>query len=216
MAKAKYTKQKFIDDYIDYVLENNKNPSSIYSFCKHLGTEESKFYEHFSSLDALEKEIWVGIFNDTISRIHTDSVYAEYSVREKLLAFYYTMVELMKSKRSYIRFVTKKNKIYGPLSPYLSEIKSKYNDYVKELVKEGVGTGEIESRSMLNDQYHKGFWIQLVFLIDFWAGDESENFDKTDAAIEKAVNLSFDLLAHNPIDSLLDFGKFIFQNKIMH
>jgi hypothetical protein len=33
----------------------------------------------------------------------------------------------------------------------------------------------------------------------------------TDAAIEKSVNLAFKLISDNALDSMIDFGKFIFQ-----
>jgi hypothetical protein len=38
------------------------------------------------------------------------------------------------------------------------------------------------------------------------------NFEKTDAAIEKSVNLAFDLIGKGILDNALDFGKFLYQN----
>jgi len=55
--------------------------------------------------------------------------------------------------------------------------------------------------------------LQLLFVIGFWIKDDSIAFEKTDAAIEKAVNLSFDLMGKGPLDAMLDFGKFLYQNK---
>jgi hypothetical protein len=43
--------------------------------------------------------------------------------------------------------------------------------------------------------------------------DTSNAFEKTDAAIEKSVNLAMDLMGKSPLDAALDFGKFLFQNK---
>jgi hypothetical protein len=50
----------------------------------------------------------------------------------------------------------------------------------------------------------------MEFVIGFWIKDNSQGFEKTDAAIEKAVNLSFDLLGKNIADSAFDFAKFVF------
>ena len=41
--------------------------------------------------------------------------------------------------------------------------------------------------------------------------DKSEEFEQTDTAIEKSVNLAFDFMAHGVFDSAFDFGKFLFQ-----
>ena len=48
----------------------------------------------------------------------------------------------------------------------------------------------------------------------FWIDDTSAKFEKTDIYIEKSVKVSFELMNVAPIYSLLDFGKFIFKEKI--
>jgi len=54
MAKKKtITENDIISSYMDYVIENNENPKSVYSFSKANIFEESKFYAHFASFKAL-------------------------------------------------------------------------------------------------------------------------------------------------------------------
>jgi Tetracyclin repressor-like, C-terminal domain len=53
---------------------------------------------------------------------------------------------------------------------------------------------------------------QFLFITRFWADDSSDGFEKSDEAIEKGVNLTFDLMARSPLDSLVDYGKFIARN----
>ena len=43
--------------------------------------------------------------------------------------------------------------------------------------------------------------------------DESPAFEKTDIYIEKSVKASFELMNIAPLESLIDFGKFIFKEK---
>jgi hypothetical protein len=45
--------------------------------------------------------------------------------------------------------------------------------------------------------------------------DDSKDFEKTDAAIEKSVQLSFELIGKGVLDVAIDFGKFLFQNRKM-
>jgi hypothetical protein len=56
--------------------------------------------------------------------------------------------------------------------------------------------------------------MQLAFLLMFWRDDNSPAFEQTDAAIEKSVNLAFDLIGKGAIDSMLDFAKFLYQSKM--
>ena len=58
-------------------------------------------------------------------------------------------------------------------------------------------------------------WIQLLVTMKFWLDDTSPSFEKTDIFIEKSVNTSFDLLNIKPLKSILDFGKFLFKEKMM-
>jgi hypothetical protein len=39
--------------------------------------------------------------------------------------------------------------------------------------------------------------------------DSSAGFEKTDEAIEKGVNVTFDLFQRSPIDNLFEYGKFL-------
>jgi hypothetical protein len=50
--------------------------------------------------------------------------------------------------------------------------------------------------------------------IKFWLDDNSKGFEKTDIFIEKSVNASFDILDTTPLKSVIDFGKFLFKEKI--
>ena len=41
--------------------------------------------------------------------------------------------------------------------------------------------------------------------------DESVRFEKTDIAIEKSVNTSFDVFDNATLDNIIDFGKFLYK-----
>ena len=52
MAKIKsLTIQQLITWYMDYVLEHNEDPQSIYKFCKQHHISESEFYDYFTSFE---------------------------------------------------------------------------------------------------------------------------------------------------------------------
>jgi len=54
--------------------------------------------------------------------------------------------------------------------------------------------------------------MQFAFVLNFWIKDQSAGFEKTDEAIEKGVNVTFDFFQRSPIDNLLEYGKFLAQN----
>ncbi|WP_286757307.1 TetR family transcriptional regulator C-terminal domain-containing protein [Roseivirga sp. UBA838] len=205
--------QKIRDGYIGHVLEHGKAPASIYQFIKSVKIKEEDFYNHYNSFESIEKDIWLYWFRQTVDTLKTDPVYDEYSVREKMLAFFYTFIEQLKTNRSYI-LQTVPRKIRPELTPYyLTTVRKSFKEWVGELLLEGEETEEVQSRPLIGKRYDEALWWQFLFVLGFWIKDESKAFEKTDAAIEKSVNLAFDLLGRGPLDAIVDFGKFLFQNR---
>lgn len=206
--------EKIKHAYIEYFLENGTQPASVYAFTKKLKMNESEFYDHFNSFELLESAIWLGFFEETKKKIEAESVYETYSVREKLLAFYYTWIEVLKQHRSYAsqtwRLIDKR-KLKTPV--FMTDLKNAFKDYTKDLVLEGKESREVQARKFLDERYPDAFWLQFLMIIDFWVKDKTKGFEQTDAMIEKSVNTSFDLLGSTALDSVLDFAKFIYQNR---
>ena len=202
------------EKYIEYILEKKNQPSSVFTFCKWIGLDEKEFYNSYSAFEQIDLEIWSGFIDKTLDKLLGDKTYHTFTSREKLLSFYYTLIEILKEKRSYVQYFVNRNRQFGPLGQHFRKLKEKFNVFIKELIKSGLVEGEIEDRKMLSDKYYLGFWLQLIFILDFWVKDISNNFENTDAAIEKSVNLYFDWLGKNPVDSLFDFGKFVFQTRV--
>lgn len=206
--------EKIKHAYIEYFLENGTQPASVFAFTKKLKMNESEFYDYFNSFELLESAIWLGFFEETKKKIEAESVYETYSVREKLLAFYYTWIEVLKQHRSYAsqtwRLIDKR-KLKVPV--FMTDLKTAFKDYARDLVLEGKESREVQARKFLDERYPDAFWLQFLMIIDFWVKDKTKGFEKTDAMIEKSVNTSFDLLGSTALDSVLDFAKFIYQNR---
>jgi hypothetical protein len=199
--------------YAKYYLEHGEGPVSVYSFCQQLNMDEATFYAIYSSFGAIEKDIWLALFKETLQKLQEDETYRNYSAKEKLLAFYFLWVQQLLKNRSYILLQTRK---FPPPGPHLSQLESfrvAFYDYIHDIIKEGYQTKEVKERKYISDQYVHGFWAQALFVLQYWIKDDSERLEMTDAAIEKAVNLSFQLISSSTLDSILDFGKFVLARK---
>lgn len=197
------------EGFVRFSLENNRLPQSAYELCKFLETKEESFYESYSSVGALAQEIWKSWFDTTKNQIQTDEQYQNFSVREKLLAFYYTWLENLKSYRSFVE-IAMQTKNFCSREQYRA-FKESFKIFAQELLNEALETGEVQNRNILNQSYPEILWWQVMYLLNFWLKDTSQGFERTDAAVEKAVNLFFDLTGKTFLDSLVDFAKFNFQ-----
>ncbi|MEM9325153.1 MAG: TetR family transcriptional regulator C-terminal domain-containing protein [Bacteroidota bacterium] len=206
------TKEKLQLQYMEYMLLQEKTPTSVFAFTRAIKIREADFYKHYNSFRSLEGDIWKTWFEDTLEVLHNDKQYPQYSVREKMLSFYYTWLEILAKNRSYVLMKFEKMTSQDLNPAFLAPLKETFKDYVNNLLMEGKDTAEIADRR-ISTQYDKGFWIQLMFVTRFWANDDTSGYEQTDAAIEKAVNFSFDLVARGPLDSFLDLAKFLYQTK---
>ena len=217
------TLEKIRKAYTEYVLENGKQPPSVFQFAKKLKIAEADFYTHYTSFDAIDADIWLTFFNEARTTVEADETAQGYSVREKLLAFYYTWIELLKSQRSFVVFSygrlrgLESGARDGPRMARQSQVfkpfKEAFFDYVRDLLAEGRESKEVEPRPFVTDRYPNALWGQTLYILDFWVRDVSKNFEKTDTAIEKSVNTAFDLIGRSPLDTLFDFARFMYQNK---
>lgn len=91
-------------------------------------------------------------------------------------------------------------------------MKTVFERFAGEILNEGLESGELSDRKFFSKKYKDALWLQLGFVLNFWMNDNSAGFEKTDEAIEKGVNVTFDLFQRSPIDNLFEYGKFLAKN----
>jgi hypothetical protein len=212
--KVILTKDKIVSMYMDYTLEQNEKPKSVYQFAKLNGFTESEFYSFFGTLESLEKEIFALFFDNTISLLEKNEDYQSYDMKSKLLSFYFTFFELLTANRSYVMSSLKQHKNLMLNIMILSELRKKFKKYISEIITDDFRIQQEKLQQYQEKATTESFWFQFMLSLKFWMDDTSANFEKTDIYIEKSVKASFDLMNIAPINSIIDFGKFIFKEKI--
>lgn len=201
------------NEYILYLLRNGKAPVTVFSFCEQLEINENDFYAEFNSFKVLESSIWELFFIQTIEAINQDEEFSSYTAQEKVLSFFYTIIEVFKQNRSFVilKLGDISRKDFRPKT--LDAFRVLFNNWVLEVVNKGLETEEIATRPIVTDKYNEVLWGQFLYVLRVWMNDESKDFQTTDAAIEKTSALLFELMKKGPIDLLIDFLKFAYQNK---
>jgi hypothetical protein len=197
--------------YIDYVLTEGQQPKSVYVFAKQNEMPEEEFYRFFGSFDAVEQSVWIDLMLKTLSEIRAQEIWAQYSSREKALSFFYSFFELLKSNRSFAVYSINKQRGLGT-PKVLEPAKEIFENFAENILNEGIETQELTDRKFFSKRYKDALWIQFGFVLNFWINDDSAGFERTDEAIEKGVNVTFDLFQRSPIDNLFEYGKFLAKN----
>lgn len=213
-AKKKLTANMLFSNYMNYVLENNSNPPSVYSFAKANDFEEADFYKFYGSFEALEKAVFATFFDNTIGMLAKSEEFQSFDARNKLLSFYFTFFEMLTANRSYVVYSLKMHKDNMKALGKLSDLKHRFTQFVSELEIEMIDVKQDKLKKFQEKSLEESAWIQLLITLKFWLDDTSASFEKTDIFIEKSINASFDLLNVQPLKSIIDLGKFLFKEKI--
>ncbi|MET0945926.1 MAG: TetR family transcriptional regulator C-terminal domain-containing protein, partial [Flavobacterium sp.] len=96
----------------------------------------------------------------------------------------------------------------------LTSLRESFKEYVAEILTDDYRLEQEKFQKFQEKGIQESAWLQLMMTIKFWMDDDSAAFEKTDIFIEKSVNASFELMNVAPLNHLIDFGKFLFKEKI--
>ncbi len=210
--KEEKEKLAIITAFMNYTLENDHFPKSVFKFCKDNNMEEKNFYKFFGSLDGVKGIIWETFYKNAMSLLEKDENFEGAKPKEKLLSFYFTFFEVLLLNRSYVLFALSGSDNMMMKMGQLSSLRKMFKAFSAELIEDG----NVDKPSYLQHPpkiFSEAAWVQLGFLIKFWIEDSSADFEKTDQAIEKSVQTAFDVFDNTPLTALVDFGKFLWKEK---
>lgn len=205
-------KRTIIDGYINYTLENGRKPDNVRILCQSISCDEMEFYQYFNSLDHLDKQILPVYFEETSLQIKSNEAWPSFSGRERVLMLFFTVFQNLKKIRSFLLL----QDIKGWKScQKVNSLKEPFIHFLRDELSESIKQAEIKTRGFSREIIYGAIWTEFQLVYRFWLGDESQNFDQTDALIEKVVHTTFDTLGNNFIDSAFDLGKFLVQKTIL-
>lgn len=156
---------------------------------------------------------WNNVYEQAVHICEENPEYAAYAGREKMLAFVFTFLQqLGKDRNAYAPVLAGKNPLILLYEADLrSSLKPGFDKYTADIIYDSTNTGEVQGRPVIANFYRNILWTGFVFILNYWARDNSPNQEKTDVFVEKTVHFMFDMLAPGPLDSGLDLIKFLIQ-----
>ncbi|MGS0747040.1 TetR family transcriptional regulator C-terminal domain-containing protein [Halpernia sp. GG3] len=218
MDNSLLDKKTILKKYLDFVLRHNHPPTNVYSFCEDNQIAENEFYIFFANFEEIEKYYLVYFFEESLFLLADDSNFSEMNSKTKLLSLYYTYFEQLTLNRSLVKYILKsKNRMEGLKK--LSKLRSMFLIFVRTLDVASMNI-DLENTGLQKIERYKNkgveelFWNNFLLTLKFWMDDTSSSFEKTDIFIEKSVEASFEFVNTKPLEKLLDFGKFIWKEKV--
>lgn len=210
----KVTEDVIIAMYMDYVLEHEVVPKSVFKFCKTNDIDETIFYQYFGSVTGIQKTIWNTFYINTERLLTKNKDYDSFSNKDKMLTFFFSFFELLTLNRSYVLFALNNESNLMKNMEQLKGLRKHLKGFASELIQDGNASKNLKITKHNPRLFSEAAWLQLLFILKFWMDDESPGFEKTDVAIEKSINTAFDVFENTPLDNIIDFGKFLFKEKL--
>jgi len=212
--KKVVSKDLIISLYMDSVLEEGHTPKSIYKFCKENKFTEAEFYSFFGSFEGLQKEVWNSFYKNSMTLANNSDEFESFSNQEKMLTFFYTFFEILTANRSYVLFALKEHKDMMKNLNQLKGLRRHIKHFASELIEDKNDEKQFKILKQPVSIFSEGAWLQTLFILKFWMEDSSPSFEKTDVVIEKSVRAIFDVFETTPLESVLDFGKFLWKERM--
>lgn len=215
MAKknTKSVSDRIIDAYMKELLEEGVPPKSMYQFGKKIKVKEGDIYKHFGSFEAIEAHVYKSFFNKAIELLEYDKGYKNYSAKDRLISFYYTFFELLKANRSFVMISLSDDQAKLKRLKKLEQLRVSFKEYIDSLELPKLNLKESRLSKMQSTGMSELAWNQLLVTLRFWMDDSSKDFEKTDLFIEKSLTTWFELIQIEPLEKLIDLGKFVIKEK---
>jgi hypothetical protein len=204
-------KNQIVSEYVKYCLKSGHAPANVFLFCETLNLTESEFYNHFSSLEKVEEYVLVSRWETIAANFAADEQFASYSITEKMLTLHFAFIESVREIRSYLLWKYQDWKNPMDQIKGLMGLRSAFQATVSPLLDAASISGEVPDRKVISKLNVDALGMNLAFVLHFWLKDDSADFERTDACIEKSVQLTMDFVGRNAVDKLFDLGKFLFQ-----
>lgn len=186
-------------------------PANVFQLCEHLGIAETEFYHYFGSLEKVEDSVLLIRWQEVAEKFAQDDQFATFGITEKMLTLHFAFIESLREIRSYLQWKFKDWKNPMDQIKGLMSLRQAFQDTVSPMLSAASSLGEIPDRKVISKLNVEALGMNLAFVIHFWLKDDSADFERTDACIEKSVQLTMDFVGRNAVDKLFDFGKFLFQ-----
>lgn len=209
------TKDVLVENYMNYVLTHGKRPHNVFDFSKSIGFEERDFYQIYSDFEQIEAHFFSDMFDYTLELIQKNENYQTYDASQKLSSFYFTFIEMATANRSFVKHLLQNEQMSLKNVMKFKPLREKYLIFVKQILDNPIKIDIQVLNKVQNKVLVEGAWAQFISIMAYWLKDQSAGFEKTDIYIEKTVKASFDVVYSVPFDSLIDFGKFLWKEKMM-
>lgn len=199
-------RDKILDVYRQYFMEFGELPDQLKTFNDYGGWTYESFRRTFTNLAAVEIEVILDYFKKAANAVGNDEQFEAFDLRDKHLAYLYTCVEHFNKDDIFLGDMLHLKKTDGMF--WKRFIQAMWSLEFPWADSAGWSVGPLPKIGM--NSYKAALVQHSMGTLLFWTKDSSEEGEDVDAFIEKSTDVLFRLTDPGTLNSVFDFGKFMF------
>jgi Tetracyclin repressor-like, C-terminal domain len=178
-----------------------EQPINAHTLAERADMTAEQFAQFFASADEVGRKAWSDYLAAIQAQLGKSETYQGYSARQKMIAYFFSLVETLGVDRAFIEKTRCKEDL-------IKDYKAGYKAHMAEVVQEGLAMSDVHERFGLSKYYPDVLWLLHSRLVEFWLDDTSEDYTATERAIEIYSKLPLELMGSNVLDSLVETVRF--------
>ncbi len=171
-------------------------------------TDVDFLYEYFPNRQSVLEYYYEGILIEYQEITRNIDGYSEFTLAEKLSNLAYTLTDLMKDNRMFVKQTYRKLIVYSSRKPAFNQV---FKVQLKSIYENDAKQSSLSS-ALNNELLYKAGLTNFHILMKFWIEDDSTGNQKTMELVDKWTAFVQEIHYTSILDRGFDFAKFLFYN----
>lgn len=208
-------KKKMIEIAVKKMGEGGISNTTMKEISQKAGFSEPVIYKYFPTKEHLLFSYFEEAFLEIKDELKNNLVFQELSFAEQLQMLMNSTVEYHSKNRAFVVAAFKSIFSYN-LSVTVEELekhKGQFLEFINQLLDVAIDSEELPDIPY-RDFITKSLWDYHIYMVSYWARDDSEDYEKTTQLIDKTVGLLHAVLESKILDKSMDLVSFFLRQHI--
>ncbi|BBD09283.1 TetR/AcrR family transcriptional regulator [Desulfovibrio ferrophilus] len=208
-------RQAIIQSAVELVIEKGLKAATMRGIARGAGCGDATIYNYFPTKEAILYAYYEDRFTAAVSDYEGIDGLAEYTLQERLQAFFEVFLDGCLADREFLQATFKDIFFSMPPNPKaLRPVRECFFGIVNQAFEAAQGNGELEEQ-MFGDLLARFFWDYFLGIVAYWLRDDSEQFAATSSLIDKTMGLACAMIKAGVVSKVYDICTFLFRNHVL-
>jgi AcrR family transcriptional regulator len=208
-------RKKIIRSAVDIISKKGIKKATMSEIARKASVGYAAIYGYFPAKEAIVCAWYEEQLDLSVQRLRAIAGFDEFSLQEKLQAFFETQLEIFLPDREFVDVTFWPAVVSSPRGDHYSgPIRSSFSRIIADLFEAAIHIDEIPDQVLLKEIYIF-FWHFNTGLVLYWLKDSSNQFQNTTILLDKCLDLALPFFKAGIVNKVLDIVSFLLKNHLV-